>query len=237
MVQQVVGNTNPQVMELLQQANVEMRMLGRETPTLPWFMQQASFLTVAGSQTAGFADQGDLETIAPGLLYVVNDTMWDEDLMYPIAGPLSQQEWQLQIARKFTGPYYKYTIWVDVVTGLRRLSFIPNPAAGDTVQFAYASQNGVRSNTGTLKQTFTADTDVAIMDERLIEAAVSWRWKKSKGYPDWVDFKADYDKLWNQMKGQDGGSKSFRMLSKMFVPFGVGLGNIQDGNFPGPGAM
>lgn len=223
---------------MLQQANVEMRELSRETPEMPWFMQQGSFLTVAAANPGDeFADQGDLETIAPGLQYVVQDSMWDEDLQYPVAGPLSPQEWQLQIARKFTGPYYKYRIWLDVLTGLRRLSFIPAPAAGDTVQFEYASQYGVRSASGTLKQTFTADTDTGLMDERLIEAAVSWRWKKTKGYPDWVDFKADYDKLLNQMKGQDGGQRSFRMLSQRLVPFGIGLGNIQDGNFPGPGVM
>lgn len=224
----VVGNTAPQVLEMLQQANREMRALSRVTPPLPVFQQQYHFVTVAQE------DQGDLDVIAPGLMYVTNDTMWDRDLVFPIAGPLSPQEWQLQEARKFTGPYYRYRIWRDDTTGGRKLSFIPAPEAGKNIYFEGPTQNGVISATGTLKQTFTADTDTALCDELLIENAVSWRWKKSKGYPDWVDYKADYDQQLSRMQGQDGGSRSFIMLASRNLPYGTGLSNVQDGNFPPP---
>lgn len=224
----VIGNTAPIIMEMLQQANREMRKLSRETPTLPIFQGQYNFVTVAQE------DQGDLDQIAPGMVYITNDTMWDRDLIFPIAGPLSPQEWQLQEARKFTGPYYRYRIWRDPITGTRRLSFIPEPTAGKNIYFEGPTVNGVIAQDGTLKQTFTADTDQALCDEVLIEDAVCWRWKKSKGYPDWVDYKADYDKQLALMKGQDGGRRSFIMLSSRQLPYGTGLSNVQDGNFPPP---
>lgn len=224
----IIGNTSPIVVEMLQQANREMRQLSRTGRELPIFQREYTFVTVADET------QGDLDVLAPGLLFVTEDTMWDRDLVFPIAGPLSAQEWQLQQARKFTGPYYQYRIWLDATDGKRKLSFIPAPEAGKNIWFEGGCENAVLAIDGTQKRIFTADDDVAMMDELLVEMAVSWRWKKSKGYPDWVDLKDEYDTQLNLMKGQDGGRRSFMMLSNRRVPWGIGLNNIQDGNFPPP---
>lgn len=224
----VIGNTTPIVVEMLQQANREMRQLSRTGRDLPVFQREYTFVTVAAE------NQGDLETLAPGLMFITEDTMWDRDLVFPIAGPLSPQQWQLQQARQFTGPYYQYRIWLDTSDGQRKLSFNPAPEAGKNIWFEGGSQYGVVAADNTLKRTFTLDTDSAMMDELLVEMAVSYRWKKSKGYADWVDYKAEYDQQLDLMKGQDGGRRSFMMLSDRRVPWGIGLGNVQDGNFPPP---
>ena len=54
------------------------------------------------------------------------------------------------------------------------------PATTGTATFPYLSKMLVRSEIGARKETFTADDDVFVLDERLLTLGLVWRWRQQK---------------------------------------------------------
>lgn len=54
---------------------------------------------------------------------------------------------------------------------------------GAIVKFPYISKNIVRASNGTLKDSFTADTDTFLLDERLLKLCMIWSYRASKMQP------------------------------------------------------
>lgn len=60
-----------------------------------------------------------------------------------------------------------------------QLQFYPAPSSG--ASYPYVSGWYARSETGTAKAAFDADTDTFILPERLLTLGLIWRWKAQKG--------------------------------------------------------
>lgn len=174
----VVGSTDPQIIQFLALLNEEGQTLADETNWQALTLE-TSFTTVATDT------QGTLATIAPGLKFVINDTIWNRTLRMPVFGPLGPQMWQQQKAMYYTGPWNQYRIFGNAI------KFIPTPVAGQSCFFEYVSRNWCVNAAGsTTYSSFNADTDIGLLDEQLLELGLIWRWKMSKG----LDFDADYQK-------------------------------------------
>ena len=187
----VATSTDPQVLQLMEIANEEGKEL---TERYQWtaLQTEATFTTVATES------QGAIATIAPGLKYVFNNTMWNRSQFRPVFGPLNPQYWQQRKASNVTGPYSEYRI----VGG--NLKFIPAPAAGLTVGFEYMSKNWVTlASSGLGASAWAADADTSVLDEDIMQMGLIWRFKQYKGFAYDEDFNK-YERRVMDAMGRDG---------------------------------
>ena len=141
--------------------------------------REATFTTVATEI------QGTLATICPGLNRIINNTIYNRTMDYPIYGPVSPQAWQRQQAMASSNPYSSYRIKGN------NLCLYPIPTAGESCYFEYNSKYYATDTTGaTYKTSFTVDSDIALLNEDILTLGLIWRWKANKG----LDFSVDYQK-------------------------------------------
>ncbi len=175
----VATSTDAQILQLQALLNEEIQEL---TERYEWqaLVQEVTFTTVAAEV------QVSLDTVAPGLKTIINDTIWDRSLRRPVFGPLAAQRWQQLKALQFVGPWYQFRIRDG------NIIFIPVPAAGDNCYFEYISRYGVKvhGSSSTTAESYVNDDDVAFLDEAIMTMGVIWRYKAAKG----LDYAEDYAK-------------------------------------------
>jgi hypothetical protein len=64
------------------------------------------------------------------------------------------------------------------------------PLTDNNVTVHYASSNWMATAGGTAGSTFSDETDVLLMPNRMVEAGIVWRWRERKGLP--------YEDKWNE---------------------------------------
>lgn len=187
-----VGSTDTQIKNILALSNEEGQELAARHDWTA-LQREATYTTLAAE------DQGALETIAPGCLYVINDTIWNRTLRRPVFGPKTPQGWQQNKAFAINGPWSNYRIKGG------HLYMYPTPSAGQSCYFEYISRNWLTDTTGaTSREEWAADADVPLLDWHLLVLGTIWRWKKLKGFEYAEDFAAYERRLMDTM-AQDGG--------------------------------
>jgi hypothetical protein len=166
----VVTSSDPQIMQLLALANEEGQTLAEMTN---WqaLVKPASFVTVATEI------QGSMSTIAPGCKFIVNDTIWNQSLRFPVFGPLSAQRWAQQKAMFYQGPWNQFRVFDD------QIHFVPTPPAGQTCTFEYTTKFWTSSGA----EEFQSDSDTSLLDEKVMVMGLITRFRQAKG----LDFQAD----------------------------------------------
>lgn len=189
----VISSTDTQIRRLLALANIEGRNLARR---YPWeaLLTEASFTTVATTS------QGTLTSIASDIDSIVNRTMWNRDMQDRIAGAISPQDWQEQLAVTDAGPYYDFRIRGG------DLLLYPTPPAGDTIFFEYKSKNWCEDSGGTGQANWAADDDVGRLDEHLMTLGLRWRFLQAQGF-DYGEAFRDYEMQVNEVMAKDGGKR------------------------------
>lgn len=86
------------------------------------------------------------------------------------------------------------------------MQFQPPVASGETAQFYYISKNVVRSESGSLKETFTADSDSFVLNERLLTLGLIWMWRAQKRL-EYAEDLANYEKAKEEAVTPDKGSR------------------------------
>lgn len=170
------GSADRQIVQLVALLNEEGQELAQRHD---WqaLVTEATFTTVAAES------QGTLSDIAPGLKYIINDTIWNRSLRRPVYGPLTAQKWQQLKAMSMQGPWNQFRIVGNTI------KFIPAPVAGQSCYFEYVTKNWCTSSDGaTSRDGFTADDDVSLLDEQLLTLGLRWRWKAAKGLEYAEDF-------------------------------------------------
>ena len=209
----VASSTDPQIQQLMALACEEGQELG-ERGQWQALLKEAVFTTV------NTAIQGSLDTICPGMKYIINETIWNRDLRRPVFGPLSAQRMQQMKAMVMQGPWNQY----KVVAG--NIEFIPAPAAGQTCAFYYITRNWAVAADGTTKSSYTLDDDVSLLDEDIMVLGLIWRWKAAKGF----NYSQDFDKYERRVMdylARDGSKPVLSMTANqydiypgVFVPAG-----------------
>lgn len=186
----VVGNTDRQVIQVLELCNEA----GQETARrYPW----QALLAVGNFTTVATESQGSVQTIAPGLDYIINDTIWNRSLRRPVFGPKTPQTWEQQKAFAINGPWSNYRIIGDT------LAMYPVPAAGQDCYFEYISKNWVTTGSST-SSTWVLDADTPLLDNNLLVLDTIWRFKQAKG----LEYAEDFNKaerLCADLMARDGG--------------------------------
>lgn len=160
---------------------------------------EALFTTVAAET------QGTISTIAPGMDYIVNNTIWNRTLRRPVYGPRSEQDWQQIKATQINGPFNSFRIVTDLIR------FYPIPVAGQQCAFEYINKNWINVTGGsTTSPIWTNDLDTAKLDDQLMILGTIWRWKQAKG----LDYAEDFTKYENRINdamGRDAGKAKLHM--------------------------
>lgn len=228
----VVGSSDGIAREMLGALNDAGRAMARENdPAFAGLTRFASFVS-----TDTFF-QADLKDIAPDYGFMVNDTLWDVNSVWPTDGAITPQQWGLLKVRGGFAPYGKFRILVNPDTNNLALYVDPAPAAGNTCTFEYISSMWVISptlNPSTSLYTwssFQSDNDNTFFDEEALKQQAVWRFKRVKGIEDWPAWKADADAYMSTVKTQEVGTSSFYVGTRGGIHL-LNYMNIQDGNYP-----
>ena len=209
-----VGNTDPQVLQLLALLNEVIEELMERDWTV--LTQEATFTTTAAE------DQGAVAALAlNGFKWVLEDTIYNRTLRLPVFGPIVAAKWQALKTLPNAGPFYKYRI----VRG--RLLFNPPAAAGQTCAFEYASKYCILGADGTTYREFpAADDDTFLLPHQLFLLGLRWKWKYEKGL-DYAEEFRRYETAVNNAAGRDGTNPTLAMDGSsdgfkpgIFVPSG-----------------
>lgn len=160
----------------------------------PW----QALLAVGTFTTLAAELQGSIQTIAPGLDYIINDTIWNRTLRRPLFGPRTPQTWEQQEALAINGPWSGYRL----INGT--LVMFPIPAVGQSCYFEYITKNWITTSTASTSATWTNDADVPRLDNNLLVLDTIWRFKQQKG----LDYAEDFNKaerLCMDLMAKDGG--------------------------------
>ena len=203
----VVGNTDPQVRQILTLLEEECVELSARHP---WksLINECVFTTLATESQGTLASLGSGPTPTNNLKYILNNIMYNRTTGGPVWGPVGPQDWQ-NLKAMTSGPYMQYRIR-GVSTGAQaHLIINPTPAAGETIAFEYVTNNWVLSGADPMA-TFDQDSDTILLDEGLVSAGLKWRWKKEKGLTYAEDFNS-YERMVENAIGRDGTKKTLRM--------------------------
>lgn len=208
-----IGSSDRQVKQIVELSNEA----GQETARrYPW----QALLKVGSFTTLATEIQGAIQTIAPGLDNIINDTIWNRSLRRPVFGPRSPQMWEQQEAMAINGPWSGFRLQGG------NLVMYPVPVAGQSCYFEYITQNWVTKSTSGTSATWTNDADTPLLDNNLLVLDTVWRFKQQKG----LDYAEDFNKaerLCLDLMAKDGakdvlnlGHTKYDILPGVVVPAG-----------------
>lgn len=197
----VVANTNQQVQELLTVAQEEGEQLMRRG-TWQILREQKLFPALNQEiQTAMIPDNFDR---------FIQETFWNRTRKRPIWGPVTPQEWQ-NLKAWTTSPV------VDTFC-MRGGDILidPNPTAGDIFAYEYIKKNWCQSVALVPQDSWQADTDTGILDEKIMRMGVVWRYKQKKGLAWQTDFN-NWDTQVMQALAQDQPQRTVNLGTNSYV--------------------
>lgn len=214
----VAGSSDPQVLQLLEATNKIGEDLMQE---FDWniLTKEHTFSTVA------LEEQVDLSTIT-NFNRIKDETMFNRSKRRPVWGPLDPDEWQARKALVTAGFQDLFRIRGNAIL------FSNTPAAGETVAFEFVSKNWVGNSGITGKDLFDTDTDVGVLDERLLQRGAEWWFLEGKGGRYDERFRA-YEKIKGEVQARDGGNRRRFMGGGNFrhVGFRETAGILNDSGF------
>lgn len=156
----------------------------------------------------------DYETIA-------DTTQWDKTKRWQMLGPEDAQQWQwLKSGYISTGPRIRWRILGS------QFQIWPPYNTQEYLGFEYRSKGWVRSVTGQVKNSFTADDDTTVYDDRLVVVGTKLRYFQIKSF-DTTALQQEYFRILNVVKANDKGSPNLS-----FAPYPakvlIGYANIPD---------
>tara|TARA_Y100000310_G_scaffold181396_2_gene181329 strand:- start:3827 stop:4546 length:720 start_codon:yes stop_codon:yes gene_type:complete len=213
----VVGNTDAQVVQLLEIANQEGEELAaRKSDWEVMTLENTFTFTAAADQgllNSAVVSDGDFD-------YIINDTFWNRTTSLPVLGSLNAIDWQTLQAFPVTGPYEQYRIRSG------KLFIDPAPSSTDTGAFEYHSTSWCEDNVAVGQALWAADDDVGRLDETLMILGIIWRWKQVKGLDYAEEFKLYETRVLDAI-ARDGGAPRLALnggirhrLPGVMVPLG-----------------
>lgn len=184
----VIGNQDPQVQELLSFANES----GQDMAvSFPWqkLRREQTFLSTATYAQTNYEPAAYNEYNG-----MIATSLFDRTMQRPIQGPITPTQWQARLAYVIVGTIDYWYTFRD-----QQMLVTPLMPAGDTLAFEYFSKNWCESSVGVEQSEWTLDTDVGILDERLMRFDLMWRWAAAKGLPTAGVLKAKFDDAFSKM--------------------------------------
>ena len=152
---------------------------------------------------------------------ITNRTQWDKTKRWEALGPEDAQQWQwLKSGYISTGPRIRWRILDN------QFQIWPPMNTNEYLGWEYKSKGWARSPTGVVQNSFTADNDTTVLDDRLIVLSTKLKYFQIKSF-DTTALQQDYFRYLNVCKAQDKGAANLS-----FAPYPakvlIGYANIPD---------
>lgn len=192
-------------------------------------VEMESFATEVG---ASLTFARDTYTIPSDFDRYISHTWWDRTNHWMLIGPQSPQfdQWQ-RSGIVTTGPRLRWR-QIGVRPTVFRLWPPPTSASTpDALVFEYINDGWVEHIDGSFGNSFTADTDVPLLNDQMFILGCKWRFWAIKGF-DYGAMQQECLDFVNREKARDGGMPDLNMGRRRF-PYLISSANVADGNFPG----
>ena len=152
---------------------------------------------------------------------ITNRTQWDKTKHWEALGPEDAQQWQwLKSGYISTGPRIRWRILDN------QFQVWPPMNTNEYLGWEYKSKGWVRGTDGSIKNSFTADSDTTVLDDRIIVLLTKAKYFGIKGFDTTVVLQ-DYQRYLSVAKSQDKGAPNLS-----FAPYPskvlIGYANIPD---------
>lgn len=155
---------------------------------------------------------------------IVDRTQWDKSKHWEMLGPESPQQWQwLKSGYIATGPRIRWRILGNT------FQIWPGVTTAEYLGFEYVSKSWVRDAGGTAKNSFTADTDTCVFDDRLMVAGLKLKYFGVKGFETQL-LQDEYDSILVAVMGAEQGAPMLSMAPRLSNIL-LGPENIPDSNY------
>ena len=210
----VASNTGDTERRLLALANKGGKALAR---MYDWAILQKehTFTTVNG--TAEYALPSDFGRF-------IDDTAWDRDAYMAMRGPLSASDWQVAKSGLIASAGIQKQWRLKRASASDTATFYIDPTptnSTDDLVYEYIAKNWCASSGGTDQSAWAADTDVAILDEYLIELDLTWRMQERFGLS-YQDARDEFERAAQLAYARDGGA-AVVSLGRGAYSFGVNV--------------
>lgn len=160
-------------------------------------------------------------TLPPDFETIANRTQWDKTKHWEMLGPEDAQQWQwLKSGYISTGPRIRWRILGG------KFQIWPIMNTQEYLGFEYRSKAWVEAANGTLKNSFTADTDTTFFDDRVLVLLTKLKFLQIKNF-DTTAVMQDYQRYLSVAKANDKGAPNLS-----FAPYPskvlIGYANIPD---------
>lgn len=164
---------------------------------------QAITVEVSATTTASVVQTGVLASDFDRMIR--NAEVWNRSQVLRYSGPTSQRVWQQLKALNVTGGIIG---WWRILGGA--MNIFPAPTAGQILAFEYISKNWARSSGGSGQSSFMADTDTSVLPEDLLVLELVWRFRQSRGFPQYAEDMATCEREKEKMAARDRGTGRLR---------------------------
>ena len=152
---------------------------------------------------------------------ITDRTQWDKTKHWEALGPEDAQQWQwLKSGYISTGPRIRWRILDN------QFQVWPPMNTNEYLGWEYKSKGWVRGSDGSVKTSFTSDSDTTILDDRVIVLGTKMRYWAIKGF-DTTALMQDYQRYLSVAKAADKGAPNLS-----FAPYPskvlIGYANIPD---------
>ena len=159
--------------------------------------------------------------LPPDFETITDNTHWDKTKHWQMLGPEDAQQWQwLKSGYISTGPRIRWRILGG------QFQIWPPYNTQEYLGFEYRSKGFVRSSTGAVKNSFTADSDTTVLDDTVMVLGTKLKYFQVKGF-DTTALQQDFFRYLNVAKANDKGSATLS-----FAPYPskvlIGYANIPD---------
>ena len=179
----------------------------------------SQFATGSGVQSVVCAQTAydlpdDFETIT-------NRTMWDKSKHWEMLGSEDAQQWQwLKSGYISTGPRVRWRILDN------QFCIWPIMNTQEYLGWEYRSKGWARAADGTVKNSFTADSDTTVLDDRIMVLATKLKYFQVKSF-DTTALMQDYQRYLSVAKANDKGAPNLS-FSPQASRVLIGYANIPD---------
>lgn len=161
-----IGSSEETVQEVVEFAREALRMV---VEAHEWQKLLRSYsVALAGAPEQTVALPADFGRLLPG-------TVWLTDLAWPATGPVSDvhYEYLRQPMVTTSGPVFRLSEGA--------LDLLAQPAPGGSLTLRYLTSQPVTINGGGARETWGADSDTALVDERLVTLGMIALWRDARG--------------------------------------------------------
>jgi hypothetical protein len=178
--------------------------------------QQAS-----GSGTGAVVLAQTAYDLPPDFERITNRTQWDKTKRWEALGPEDAQQWQwLKSGYISTGPRIRWRILDN------QFQVWPPMNTNEYLGWEYKSKGFARGADGSVKNSFTQDSDTTVLDDRIFVLGTKLKYWAIKGF-DTTALIQEYQRYLSVAKAQDKGAANLS-----FAPYPskvlIGYGNIPD---------